>query len=71
MQIQIDIGYGFLLHRLLYGSEAFSLSFMLVLRRGGGKKIIQISPMGGPYGALGGMPIGGGGGIPGGGGARA
>lgn len=27
--------------------------------------------MGGPYGALGGMPIGGGGGIPGGGGARA
>lgn len=27
--------------------------------------------MGGPYGALGGMPIGGGGGMPGGGGARA
>lgn len=31
----------------------------------------QCLPIGGPYGALGGMPIGGGGGMPGGGGARA
>ena len=30
----------------------------------------QYLPMGGPYGALGGMPIGGGGGMLGGGGAR-